>query len=241
MEFVGDLTVFTSIIKIGGISVKKALIIVFFFLFVIGCEEQRLTDSITSESPKTVVMKHDLITIENQNDGMARRNLEYISKDKGKIAVDPNYFHQNAIQRGDVIYYQTPAIDKSKYPQLNPPEYNIARVIALPNEVIEIKNGQVYVNDKRLDTFYGRALSWGLNEEEYFQAVNKPGSAQCNESCEKTMKEYFHMDMEKVELPEGHLFVMGDTWWRSIDSQIYGALPIVNMKGKVLGYAGNGQ
>ncbi|KRF06553.1 hypothetical protein ASG89_19060 [Paenibacillus sp. Soil766] len=219
---------------------KKSLLIVFFFLFVLGCEEQSITDVITQDSPKTIVMNQNLITIENDNDGMARRNLEYISKDKGKIAVDPNYFNQHAIHRGDVIYYQTPAIDENKYPRLNPPEYNIARVIALPGEEIEIKKGQVYVNHKRLDTFYGKALSWGLEEEEYFETLNKPGSAQCNESCQKTMKEYFNMDMAKVNVPEGHVFVMGDTWWRSIDSQIFGSLPLTTIKGMVMGYADSG-
>jgi len=217
----------------------KSFLIVFFFLFILGCEEQSITDVITQESPKTVIMKQDLITVENHNDGMARRNLEYISKDKGKIAVDPNYFNQNDINRGDVIYYKTPTIDKNKYPSLNPPEYNIARVIALPGEEIEIKKGQVYVNNKRLDTFYGKALSWGLEEEEYFKTVNKPGSAQCDESCQKTMKEYFNMEMAKVKVPEGHVFVMGDTWWRSIDSQIFGSLPAATIKGRVLGYAGS--
>ncbi|WP_165452696.1 signal peptidase I [Paenibacillus thalictri] len=218
---------------------KKSLVIVFLFLFVIGCEEQRITDLITEESPKTVVMTQDLIAIENQNDGMVRRNLEYSSKDKGKIAVDPKYFNENHMNRGDVIYYKTPLIDKNKYPQLNPPEYNIARVIALPGEQIEIKKGKIYINDKPLDTFYGEALSWGLDEEEYFKSVNKPGSAQCDESCLKTMKEYFNMGMDKIKVPEGHLFVMGDTWWRSIDSQIYGPLPVSSIKGKVLGYVGN--
>ncbi|MDU0206022.1 signal peptidase I [Paenibacillus sp. MAH-36] len=218
---------------------KKSLVIVFFFLFVLGCSEQSITDSITLELPKRVELKQGLIAIENHNDGMARHNLEYISKDKGKIAVDPNYFKENGYNRGDVIYYKTPAIDTNKYPRLNPPEFNISRVIALPGEVIEIKKGQVYVNDKRLDTFYGKALSWGLEENEYFMTVNKPGSALCDESCQKTMKEYFSMEMNKVRVPEGHLFVMGDTWWRSIDSQIFGSLPFSNVNGRVLGYVSN--
>ncbi|WP_373461098.1 S26 family signal peptidase [Paenibacillus sp. V4I5] len=45
--------------------------------------------------------------------------------------------------------------------------------------------------------------------------------------------------MDKVRVPEGHLFVMGDTWWRSIDSQIFSSLPFSNVKGRVLGYASN--
>ena len=45
------------------------------------------------------------------------------------------------------------------------------------------------------------------------------------------------MAMDKVKVPEEHLFVMGDTWWRSIDSQIFGSLPISMLKGMVVGYA----
>ncbi|WP_020619222.1 signal peptidase I [Paenibacillus daejeonensis] len=218
---------------------KSIAIMMFFILIVIGCEEPTITDLLTQEVPETVEMNENLIAVEHHNDGMARSNLEYISKDRGEIAVDPNYFQQNDIKRGDVIYYKTPTIEKSEYSHLNLPEYNITRVIALPNEEIEIKKGQVYINDKRLDTFYGKALSWGLEEEEYFKTLNKPGSGQCDESCMKAMKDYFNMEMDKVNVPEGHLFVMGDTWWRSIDSQIYGPLPVDNIKGKVLGYAGH--
>ena len=83
------------------------------------------------------------------------------------------------------------------------------------------------MNGKKLNTFYGKALSWGLDEEEYFKTVDQPGA---------TIKDYFNMDMEKVKVPDSHLFVMGDTWWRSIDSQIYGPLPISNVIGKVQGY-----
>jgi len=32
---------------------------------------------------------------------------------------------------------------------------------------------------------------------------------------------------------------MGDTWWRRIDSQIYGPLPIGNVIGRVQGYEKN--
>ncbi len=209
---------------------------VFFILLIVGCEEQNITDHSTQESPAIVEKIQDSILVQNNNDGMSRRNLEYDSQEKGKLVVDPNYFIQNEFKRGEVVYYKTPAIDKSKYPRLNPPEQNISRVIALAGEVVQIKKGQIFVNEKKLNTFYGKALSWGQDEEEYFKTVNQPGAAECNESCQKTMKDYFNMDMEKFKVPDSHLFVMGDTWWRSIDSQIYGLLPFGNVIGKVQGY-----
>jgi signal peptidase I len=52
-----------------------------------------------------------------------------------------------------------------------------------------------------------------MAEEEYFNTVNQPGTVECNESCQKTMKDYFNMDMQKFKVPDSHLFVMGDTGW----------------------------
>ncbi|MNI61276.1 hypothetical protein D3C73_1165370 [compost metagenome] len=38
------------------------------------------------------------------------------------------------------------------------------------------------------------------------------------------------MEMDKVKVPEGHLFVMGDKWWRIIDSQFFGSLPLTELE-----------
>jgi signal peptidase I len=214
----------------------KMIIGVFIVLFIVGCEEQNITDQITQESPAIAEKKQDSILVDNNNDGMSRRKWEYDSQEVGKkIVVDPKYYNENDFKRGEVIYYKTPEIDK-KNPQANPPENNISRVIALPGEVMQIKKGQVYINGKKLNTFYGKALSWGLEEKEYFNTVNKYGPISCDKSCLKTMKDYFNLDMEKSKVPEGHLFVMGDNGWRSIDSQIFGFLPIGNVIGNVQGY-----
>jgi signal peptidase I len=215
----------------------KMIIGVFIVLFIVGCEEQNITDQMTQESPTIVEKKQDSIMVDNNNDGMARRKWEYDSQEVGKkIVVNPKYYNENDFKRGEVIYYKTPEINRKKYPQVNPPENNISRVIALPGEVVQIKNGQVYINGKKLNTFYGKALSWGQEEKEYFNTVNKNGPISCDKSCLKTMKDYFNMDMEKFNVPEGHLFVMGDNWLRSIDSQIFDFLPIGNVIGNVQGY-----
>jgi hypothetical protein len=79
---------------------------------------------------------------------------------------------------------------------------------------------------------------WGQDEKGYFEKQNKPGMGECLEECTKGMKQYFHLDMKEVQVPEGSIFVMGDTWARSIDSQIYGPVSIVSVKGKMLGYEG---
>ena len=42
--------------------------------------------------------------------------------------------------------------------------------------------------------------------------------------------------MKSVWIPDNSVFVLGDSWWRSLDSRNFGAVPIDKIKGKVLGY-----
>src|SRR5690606_6537551 len=75
------------------------------------------------------------------------------------------------VNRGDVVYYKTPETAVNKNPNL--PEYYIARVVGLPGETVEIREGQVYVDDKKLDAFYGVATDRGLTKEEYFEMAEQ--------------------------------------------------------------------
>ena len=96
--------------------------------------------------------------------------------------------------RSDVIVFRYP---------LDPSQYYIKRIVGLPGETIEIKEGRIFINDSILDE------SIYLSEE-----VMTQGGI-------------------RVELSEGEYFVLGDNRKASSDSRQWGALPRENIIGQV--------
>ena len=138
--------------------------------------------------------------------------------------------------RGDIVTFEAPSVtrvDKEDYknpvatynyePQglLNQFSYYvleskkisyIKRVIGLPGEYIEIKNGNVYIDGKRL-------------EEDYIQDGVATDMVQGNTN------EVFFTDFT---VPENCVFVMGDNRTGSIDSRSFGGIPLEKIEGTVV-------
>jgi signal peptidase I len=113
------------------------------------------------------------------------------------LIIDELTYRREAPARGDVIVF--------KYPK-EPSKYFIKRIIGLPNETVDIKNGiptifsMEYPNGKTLSEPYLKDLS--------FDTVS-----------------------QKLEADE--YFVMGDNRSNSLDSRIWGPLPKGNIIGRV--------
>lgn len=88
--------------------------------------------------------------------------------------------------------------------ELNKRSY-IKRIIGLPGDRIEIKNGNVYVNNIKLDEDY-------LTKN----TVTKEGI------------------YNNIIVPEGTVFVLGDNRDGSLDSRFLGCIPIKRVEGKVI-------
>lgn len=103
-------------------------------------------------------------------------------------------------KRGDVIVFIYPQDTKKDF---------IKRLIALPGETVEIKNGTIYINDKPL-------LEPIFNQRYYY---NRGEFAQSG---------------QKIKIPEDSFFVLGDNSGSSQDSRYWGFLPRRNVLGKAV-------
>ncbi len=104
-----------------------------------------------------------------------------------------------SVVRGDVIVFKAPP---------DPTKDFIKRVIGMPGDTVMVKNGDVYVNDQKLD------------ESSYLK------------DTVHTYAGSFIQDGVPVTVPQGNYLVMGDNRPYSSDSREWGFVPEENIIGK---------
>ncbi len=176
---------------------------------------KEIVDHHTPEKLPTVVPEEDSFTIEWLSDSMDRGEHDLETNVHGRLVVFPIL---NPMDRGDILYYEMDG------------ERQIGRIVGLPGETVEIRNGQVYIDDKKLNTFYGVATNRGMEKEEYFEKMDERNMNR------QSMEEYFDTSLAPVYVEEDTLFVLVDAWWRGSDSRTYGPIQIEHIQGKVVGY-----
>ena len=216
--------------KEGVLKIRLLTVLLPIFILV-GCSQgnvattNTITDKNTSEVLGTVTPQESHLLVEWNSDAMDRGNHDFNTMSHSELVVEP---YSGKLQRGDVIYYQM--LDSELEKNKNLPKMYLGRVVGLPNETVKIKGGQVYINDEKLDTFYGVATSLGLTKEEYFETIN------LKNINKEEMENYFNTSMEPIKVEDNAVFVLVDMWWRGTDSKDFGLLPEENIQGKVLGY-----
>lgn len=115
------------------------------------------------------------------------------------LIVDEISYRFNEPKRGEVVVF--------KYPK-NPSQRYIKRIIGLPGEAIEIKEGKIFI--------YKGSKSYILDESNYL-----PGLLETP-------------DNEKVFLGKDEYFVLGDNRNHSYDSEDWGILPKKLIIGRVI-------
>lgn len=86
-------------------------------------------------------------------------------------------------------------------------DYYVKRVIGVPGDTVDIRDGKVYLNGVELD-------------EPYIQGVTQPSGV---------------IVSYPITVSEGKLFVMGDNREHSVDSRALGEFSVHAVKGKILG------
>lgn len=205
-------------------------------ILLIGCatddRDNAITDKTTKSKPQVInEIPEGMNTVEYKLDNMSRNRYQYHFTEDGELLINPNVGIQD-LDRGDILYFKMPEYSNPNNPNLNLSEYNISRVVALPGESIEIKDGQIYIDDKKLEAFYGQKNKYGFTKEEYIK-FNKEEDPSFSLSEEELV--FFNESMDEIQLSKGQIFVIGDNWWRGVDSRLFGPLEQDAVEGKVIG------
>jgi len=120
-------------------------------------------------------------------------------KDQEYLLTDKVTYKTRQPKYGDVIVFKAPINENFDF---------IKRIIATPGQVVMLKGGQVYVDDKALDEYY--------LPREY---TTSPG-------------QFLH-DGEPFVVPVGTVMAFGDNRDHSSDSRDWGPVPYRNIVGRV--------
>ena len=118
-----------------------------------------------------------------------------------KLFVNKYTYRFHPPKRGDIVVF--------KYPE-DPKKDFIKRLVALPNETVEIRDGKIHVDDKVLDDPESFGKFYYYNHEK-FGGPNV-----------------------KIMVPENAYYVLGDNSANSTDSRFWGFVPKANLVGKAV-------
>lgn len=120
-------------------------------------------------------------------------------------------------ERGDIVTFLPPS-DSS---QDRDGRIFVKRIVALPGDIVEIQNSQLFINGAPVQT--ERADNENGEFVEYMGAKNY-----------KVIKRDPHYFFGPMTVPDGYVFAVGDNRDNSLDSRSWGPLPIENIEGKAV-------
>ncbi len=177
--------------------------------------------NIPSGSMKPNLLVGDFIFVSKYSYGFSKHSLPF------SIPLIPGKIFSNTPERGDVVVFKTPENNRTDY---------IKRVIGLPGDKIEIKNGIIFINGSEI-------LRKKLND--FIDTDNKTS----NKRVRMYNEYFFNKEINILDItdngiadntqlfnvPQNHFFVMGDNRDNSQDSRFIstvGFIPYENLVGK---------
>lgn len=116
-----------------------------------------------------------------------------------RILVNKFIYKFKEPERGDIIVFKFPGDEKKDF---------IKRLIATPGEIVEIRDGQIYIDEEMVEEPFNIKQIHYYNKTPY-GSVGK-----------------------KIKVPEGQYYVLGDNSSSSKDSRYWGFVPQKSVKGK---------
>ncbi len=135
----------------------------------------------------------------------------------------------NTPERGDIMVFRFPGDNKTNY---------IKRVIGLPGDEIEYRHKQLLINGQVInlqeDGEYIPFSPQGIERPQarYSQVVPTDNDSDENVEFSVLLEPSSSSGDKKVEVPEGHYFVLGDNRDHSLDGRFWGFVPDENIVGK---------
>jgi signal peptidase I len=123
-------------------------------------------------------------------------SMNPLLRDQERILISKLAINRENLHRFDIVVLFRPD---------EPDKSLVKRIVGLPEEIIEIRGGDVYINDK--------PLKQPLNSNNP-EAMKSPD------------------DMKALLIPQGMFFVMGDNRRISLDSRLFGLVPQKYIFGK---------
>lgn len=129
-----------------------------------------------------------------------------------KIIVDKLSYNFSVPQRGDVVVFSpTEELQKEKFE-----DAFIKRIIGLPGDKVQLKDGKVYINDKP------------LQETKYLGSVQNTSTEVCTSAPTQPF-------LSKTQtIPPDSYLVLGDNRGSSYDSRCWGVVPRENIIGRAV-------
>jgi len=144
-----------------------------------------------------------------------------------RILADKTAYWKTDVSRGDVIIFHPPTGDwRSNY---------IKRIVALGGDTVEIKQGELYINDQKLPRELVSArvtmvdVTGQVVEGHIYREQNADTSYKTFQAGDDLPSKW---DSERITVPEDHCFVLGDNRSNSLDSRRFGSIPYATIRGR---------
>ncbi len=177
--------------------------------------------NIPSGSMKPNLLVGDFIFVSKWSYGYSKHSLPF------SLPVIPKKIFENIPERGDVVVFKTPENNRTDY---------IKRVIALPGDTIQIKNGIIILNN---EIILRKKIKDFIDTDKNAQSKRVRKYREFFYNREIEVLDLYDNSISdntiKFKVPKEHFFVMGDNRDNSQDSRYkntVGFIPFENLVGK---------